>query len=242
VTLTELVTNVNYNLADFNQVDWKSCCVICKDAFKALDRIKVAMKQSGYHCTDTWQYCRKTFLKVRKNVEVPAIVAFYLSLLCVEHPGIDGNFAQCLEENLRSDSTTSPGDLGIVSANSGITTKSRAAENTAFLKTFEKTTTEMQLTARADMEHRQKLIELQFEQAKDNAKERQWGEYDKLSARVLGLKKQIRDATVEGDNVERDECQRYLKNLSIRVRTVEMELAIKAVDSIVFEFLPEEPE
>jgi hypothetical protein len=236
-TLKGLVASSNYSLADFNQVDWKTCCVICKGAFKALDKIRVAMKQSGFHCTDTWQYCRKSHLKVRKNVEVPAIVAFYLSLLTVEHPGIDGTFSQCLDDNLRSDSTTSPADL--VTASSGISTKSKAAESTAFLKTFEKVTNEMQFNQRSDMENRQKLIKQQYEDAKEKAMERQWSEYDKLSARVLGLKKDIRRAKETDNEVECDDCRRYLKNLSVRVRIVEIELEIEAEDSIVREFLPE---
>jgi hypothetical protein len=89
------------------------------------------------------------------------------------------------------------------------------------------------------MENRQKLIEQQYEDAKEKAMERQWSEYDKLSARVLGLKKDIRKAAETGNVVEGDDCRRYLKNLSVRVRIVEIELEIEADDSIVFEFLPE---
>jgi hypothetical protein len=83
------------------------------------------------------------------------------------------------------------------------------------------------------------LIKQQYEDAKEKAMERQWSKYDKLSARVLGLKKDIRKAKETDNEVECDDCRRYLKNLSVRVRIVEIELEIEAEDSIVREFLPE---
>ena len=235
-TLRDLVTNGNYNLSDFNQVDWRVCAQSVRDVFKALENINGAMKQSGVHCTDLWQYCRKTFLKVRRNVEVPAIVAYYVSLLCKQHPGIEGNFAQSLEDHLKSDSTTIPIDTKSSSSGTGTMSKLKG-DSTAFLEAFERTTSELQSTARADLEQRRKLIEYQMaksEETEDAKNERNWKEYDALSHRVLSLKSQIRTCI---DDEESIELCNYLSNLAVRVRSLEIQLDIEEHNSIVRDYL-----
>lgn len=236
-TLRDLAMNGNYNLSDYNQVDWQVCARTIRDIFKALEKIETAMKQSGIHCTDLWQYCRKTFLRVRKGVEVPAVVAYYVHLLCRAHPGIEGNFAQCLEDHLKSDSTTSPADPKDRDQTSALTSKTKNADTAAFLETLEKTSTGLQATARADIQQRQKLIDYQLAKAEDESRnvedsriERNWKEYDALSVRVLSLKKQIRTCN---DVQEQGETLNYLYNLAIRIRALEIQLEIEEHNSIV---------
>ncbi len=68
----------------------------------------------------------------------------------------------------------------------------------------------------------------------------QWNEYDKLSSRVMTLKRQIRKAMrsdEEDGDYEVNQMKQHLSNLSVRVRAVEIELEIEEDDSIVREFL-----
>ena len=78
----ELVTNGNFNLNDFNVTTYESCGQMVKDAMLANENIQHAMKQSGHHSNDPWDYCNRKHCTVRKKFMVPPEVAYYTNVLC----------------------------------------------------------------------------------------------------------------------------------------------------------------
>jgi hypothetical protein len=230
----ELVLEGNINLNDFNVTTYETCGQMVKDAMKANEKVCVAMKQSGHHSDNAWDYCNKKHCTVRKGFMVPPVVAYYTSVLCRLHPAVEGLFASWLDKGLQSTSTTVPSSTPADSISTSATRKKQSDETMEELLNAYQMAVQDTLASR-DMANtqRQRLIDAQVKQAEEMAIQQQWQEYDKLVDTVMKLKKKIQD----GDTEEAADATIYLFNLAGCVHLLEVQFDIKEHDSIVRPFL-----
>ena len=230
-----------FNTADFNQTTHKDVELIMKDMMRGCELLVAAMKQSGHHCSDAWSYCNAGVLKIRQGTSMPSHPTYYLHHVCKNHQGIDGCFAQILDEALQSTSMETPADTpdcrtgsSVVTATgstSSLTAGSTGKSKEVILQTIAKTSEDLKLTQQQAAKQRQALLDLQTEKAKADAKTAEeercrhmWDEYFQLSERVLQM-------------VDRPGAERLLKNLARRVLSLETELKIPREDSVVADHL-----
>ena len=220
--IKSLIETGGLKLADFNQTTNNNCSQMMKDVTKAYEKVSGAMKRSGHHCVDMWNYLNRSHLQVRSNYVVPGTPVYYYGLLAKAHPGIEGSWNYCLDESLQSDSTTKPSDTTDCRSTSTVTTSTRKdhARN-EILEAIQKTTT---LLHGQDSEGRQQLLQAQTKLAEDNRCREQWKEYDMLGQRILDLK-------------DRSGSEQMLRNLARRVHALETDLGIPSDCSIVKEYV-----
>jgi hypothetical protein len=205
-----------------------------RDAFKATDNIMRAMKESGHRSEEIWDHCRKKHLTVRKGVEIPAMVAYYVTTVVKGIEGLSGSFTSFLNVNLRSDSESLPTDTDNQTTATASTRRS-SQQQKAFLGSFqqyaEKTLATFETFQNKSTETRQQLLELQTKQAKEVAASAEaertretWNEYDRLCQRVLDI---------AATRLSRNKV--LLRNLCSRVQTLEVALGIDAENSVAVE-------
>jgi hypothetical protein len=142
--IIQWVSTSVFNVVNFNQTTHETCGQMVRDMLKATDNIVRAMKQSGHHSTEVWDYCRKTHLSVRKGVEIPANVAYYVTKVVMSIDGLSGSFSSYLENELRSDSESMPLDSGTDNLTTATASTSRSnsqQQQEAFLGSFQESLT-----------------------------------------------------------------------------------------------------
>lgn len=220
--LHELVKEGKLNLSDFNQVTHQTCAQIVKDAMKAREAGRLAMKVSGEHTNDFFDFCRRPHTKVRKNTVVDPLVCYYADVLCSTHPAVDGAMAVLLKTNLKSNSEETPGnnDDTMTAATSDITAASGSiaspSQNSMKIESLLKTIEQL----RGVNLQKEKLIEVQTKQAEQELQSKQWAEYECLGQKVL-------------DHLSKNTDRRLVRVLALRVRMLENELGVPGTDSIV---------
>ena len=138
------------NLNDFSPGSFKTCCGHMRDLMLARQAMLRSKKTSGKHSDDTWNYCNRKHLMIRKGIVMPEIPVYCLDLMCRMYPDIDAACAVALEENLVSTSTQEP---EVNAAKSG--------QKDKFLKVFEAANNSVSKSQKEASGQRQKLIDLQ---------------------------------------------------------------------------------
>ncbi|CAB9519369.1 hypothetical protein SEMRO_1011_G231060.1 [Seminavis robusta] len=209
-------------LNDFDHSTQASCAQMMNDAMRAREKVRfVAMKASGSHGSDFWSFCRMKTLTVRQCCKVPPEVAYYIDLMCLEHPAIEGAFEQYLKEDLRSDSTKLPESGSILtSSTSSLTGSTATRTNENMARIFHNTSNGIIAIQTARAESDTSRIE-------EERITRQWAEYDRLAERVISLRESTRPGALQ-----------LLRNIAKRVRDLEVELKIGIGESIVCHLIP----
>jgi hypothetical protein len=180
-------TNV-LNVVTFNQTTHETCGQMVRDMLKATDNIR-AMKQSGHHSTEVWDYCRKTHLLVPKGVEIPANVAYYITKVVMSIEGLSGSFSSYLENDLCSDSESMPQDSGTDNLTTATASTSRSnsqQQQEAFLGSFQEYS-DKTITAFESFQNKSNEIKRHFLICK-HSRQRNWLRHRKLTVQgVIGM-------------------------------------------------------
>ncbi|CAB9517456.1 unknown protein [Seminavis robusta] len=219
----DIVCNMQPELNDFDQTTHASCAQMMKDAMRAREKVRfIAMKASGSHSSDFWSFCRMKTLTVHQGCKVPPEVAYYVDLMCQEHPAIEGAFEQYLKDDLRSDSTKIPESASLLtSSTSSLTAASSATRvNENMAKIFQNTSSGIIAIQAARAESDASRVE-------EERTTRQWAEYDRLAERVISLRESTRPGALQ-----------LLRNIAKRVRALEIDLNIAIEESIVCHLIP----
>jgi hypothetical protein len=234
--IAEWVATGVFNVAVYNQTTHETCAQMIRDMMKATDNIVRAMKQSGHHSMEVWDYCRKTHLSVRKGVEIPAEVAYYVTKAVQSIDGLSGSFSSFLDNYLRCDSENLPNDGDNLTAATASTSRS-GQQQEAFLSSFQdytdKTIASFENFQIKSNTMKQDLYDLQAKQASKVAASvdadrdtKNWEEYDRLCQRVLELSTK----KTTGNKL-------LLRNLCSRVLSIERQIGVDEASSVALEVM-----
>jgi hypothetical protein len=179
-----------FNLNDFDPQTYQTCQSKAYDLLKARELAVAAMKKSGVHDSDFWNFASNpSFLKWRQGMTpVPAQAVYYVHIMCAQYPSIDGKFADKLAETLKSDSSVAMiGEAGSGCSVRGSDRKVSRGER-EMMKKMDAVMEQQSEFIDRSYHQRQEFIDLQKESNAEKSEHEAWKEYTLMSERFLSLK------------------------------------------------------